>query len=78
MSWTGLQEQIYRVILREGRRMVSVTSLGGKAALRAVAISPGVTAGSLLETVAEVRRMAGGLVRSGSEGPFLKGDAEAR
>ena len=73
-----LQEQIYRVVLREGRRMVSVTSLGGKAALRAVAISPGVTAGSLLETVAKARRIAGGLIRSGSEGPFLEGDAEVR
>jgi glutamate/tyrosine decarboxylase-like PLP-dependent enzyme len=65
-----LQELIYGAILREGRRLISVTRLGGKAALRAVAISPGVTAESLLETVAEARGLAGGLLPSGPESPF--------
>ena len=66
-----LQELIYGAILREGRRLISVTRLGGKAALRAVAISPGVTAESLLETVAEARGLAGDLIRFGPEGTFL-------
>lgn len=54
----GLQDRIYRTILSAGRRIISVTRLDGKAALRAVAISPEVTLDALLETVAEVRRIA--------------------
>jgi glutamate/tyrosine decarboxylase-like PLP-dependent enzyme len=54
-----LQEHIYSAILREGRRLISITRLGGRVALRAVAISPGVTAEALLDTVAEARRIAG-------------------
>lgn len=73
-----LQELIYGAILREGRRLVSVTRLGGKAGLRAVAISPGVTAEALLETVAEARRIAGELIRSGSEGLLRGGEEEVR
>jgi glutamate/tyrosine decarboxylase-like PLP-dependent enzyme len=66
-----LQESIYSAILREGRRLISVTRLGGKAALRAVAVSPGVTAESLLETVAQARGLAGEVIRFGPEGTFL-------
>ncbi len=73
-----LQEHIYGAILREGRRLISVTRLGERAALRAVAISPGVTAESLLETVAEARRMAGELARPDSEGSQLQGEEEVQ
>ncbi len=55
-----LQEYLYQAFLREGRRLISITRLDGKAALRAVAISPGVTEEALLETVAEGRRIAEG------------------
>jgi len=54
----GLQEFIYQKILQEGNRIVSVTRIGGKATLRAVAIIPEVTAEALLETVTEARRIA--------------------
>ena len=54
-----LQEHIYRTILRKGKRIISVTRVGGKAALRAVAIIPEVTTGALMETVAEVQQIAG-------------------
>jgi L-2,4-diaminobutyrate decarboxylase len=53
-----LQEFIYQQILREGRRIISISNVGGKAALRAVAIIPEVTADALLETVEEGRRIA--------------------
>lgn len=53
-----LQEHIYQTILAEGRRIVSVTRVGGRSALRAVAIIPAVTVEALLETVAEARRIA--------------------
>ena len=54
-----LQEHIYRTILRKGKRIISVTRVGGKAALRAVAIIPEVTTDALMETVAEAQQIAG-------------------
>jgi glutamate/tyrosine decarboxylase-like PLP-dependent enzyme len=53
-----LQEFIYQTILAGGERIISVTRIGGKAALRAVAIIPEVTVGAFLETVDEARRIA--------------------
>jgi L-2,4-diaminobutyrate decarboxylase len=53
-----LQEHIYQTILEEGKRIISVSKVGGKAALRAVAIIPAVTVDALLETVTEARRIA--------------------
>jgi L-2,4-diaminobutyrate decarboxylase len=54
-----LQEHIYRTIQRKGRRIVSVTQVGGKPALRAVAVTPEVTTRSLMNTVAEALMIAG-------------------
>jgi L-2,4-diaminobutyrate decarboxylase len=54
-----LQEHIYRTIQRKGRRIVSVTQVGGKPALRAVAVTPKVTTRSLMNTVAEALMIAG-------------------
>ncbi len=54
-----LQEHIYRTIQRKGKRIVSVTRLGGKPALRAVAISPEVTTRSLVNTLSEALMIAG-------------------
>ena len=53
-----LQEFIYQIILQEGKRIVSVSRVGGTATLRAVAIIPEITLDALLETVAEARRIA--------------------
>jgi glutamate/tyrosine decarboxylase-like PLP-dependent enzyme len=53
-----LQEFIYQRTLAEGKRIISVSQVGGKASLRAVSIIPEVTEEALLETVAEARRMA--------------------
>ncbi|MBT8398644.1 MAG: aminotransferase class V-fold PLP-dependent enzyme [Gemmatimonadetes bacterium] len=54
-----LQEHIYRTIQRKGKRIVSVTRVEGKPALRAVAISPEVTTRSLMNTLAEALMIAG-------------------
>ncbi len=54
-----LQEHIYRTIQRKGKRIVSVTRVRGKPALRAVAVSPEVTTRSLMNTVAETLQIAG-------------------
>jgi L-2,4-diaminobutyrate decarboxylase len=53
-----LQEAIYARIMQEGTRAVSMTRLDGKVVLRLVAISPAVTAGALIETVAAARTVA--------------------
>lgn len=53
-----LQEFIYRRILQKGERSISVSKVGEHTTLRAVAVSPAVTLDALLETVAEVRRLA--------------------
>jgi glutamate/tyrosine decarboxylase-like PLP-dependent enzyme len=54
-----LQEHIYRTLLRKGKRILSVSRVGQKSALRAVAIIPEVTKGSLLNTVFEAQQIAG-------------------
>ena len=54
-----LQEHIYRTILKKGKRIISVSQIGGKAALRAVAVIPEVTTKSLLDTVFEVQQISG-------------------
>jgi glutamate/tyrosine decarboxylase-like PLP-dependent enzyme len=53
-----LHLRVYRRIQTEGRRSVSITRLGDRAALRFVAVSPAVTAGAMLETVADARAVA--------------------
>jgi len=54
-----LQAFIYQRILREGERIISISSVGGVASLRAVAVGPAVTTEALLETVREARRLGG-------------------
>jgi L-2,4-diaminobutyrate decarboxylase len=54
-----LQEHIYRTIQKKGKRIISVTQVNGKPALRAVAISPEVTTRSLMNTVGEILQIAG-------------------
>jgi len=54
-----LQAFVYQRILQEGRRIISISEVDGKATLRAVAVSPAVTTEALLETVEEVRKLAG-------------------
>jgi len=54
-----LQEHIYRTIQRKGKRIVSVTRVGEKPALRAVAISPEVTTKALMNTLFEALMIAG-------------------
>ena len=54
-----LQEHIYRTIQRKGKRIISVTRIEGKAALRAVAIVPEVTTNALMSTLAEALQIAG-------------------
>jgi len=53
-----LQETVYRKILKEGRRLVSIATLSGRPALRFVAVGPDVTAHAMLESVTEARRIA--------------------
>jgi len=55
----ALQEHVYQRILQGGERIISVTKLGKRSALRAVAVSPAVSVEALLETVEEARRVAG-------------------
>jgi hypothetical protein len=54
-----LQEHIYRTMLKKGKRILSVTQVGGKTALRAVAVIPEVTKRSLINTVFEAQQIAG-------------------
>jgi L-2,4-diaminobutyrate decarboxylase len=60
-----LQAFIYQRILREGKRLISISNVGGQTALRAVAVGPAVTVEALLETVEEAR----GLAREFDGGP---------
>jgi glutamate/tyrosine decarboxylase-like PLP-dependent enzyme len=53
-----LQEFIYGEILRKGERIISVSRVGEKSCLRAVAITPEVRVDHLLETVSEARSLA--------------------
>ena len=54
-----LQEHVFRTIQRRGKRMISVTRLGDKSALRAVAVTPEVTTDALLATLIEAQQIAG-------------------
>jgi len=54
-----LQEHIYRTLLKKGKRIISVSRVGEKAALRAVAIIPEVTTAALIDTVFEAQQIAG-------------------
>jgi L-2,4-diaminobutyrate decarboxylase len=54
-----LQEQVYRTLQRKGKRMISVTRLGGRAALQAVAVNPEANEGSLMRTLGEALQIAG-------------------
>jgi L-2,4-diaminobutyrate decarboxylase len=54
-----LQEHIYRTLHKKGKRILSVCRVGGKTALRAVAINPAITKGSLFNTVFEAQQVAG-------------------
>jgi L-2,4-diaminobutyrate decarboxylase len=54
-----LQEHIYRTIQRKGKRIISVTRVGGRPALRAVAIVPEVTVDALMRTLGEALMIAG-------------------
>lgn len=51
----GLQEYVYKRILTEGKRSLSISKLNNKTVLRLVVISPAVTINELLETIANVR-----------------------
>jgi L-2,4-diaminobutyrate decarboxylase len=53
-----LQKKIYEKIMAEGKRTISLTKLDDKTVLRLVAISPSVTADSMLETISCVRRLS--------------------
>jgi glutamate/tyrosine decarboxylase-like PLP-dependent enzyme len=54
----ALQEYIYRRIMAEGKRSISITRLNGRTVLRLVAISPAVTSEALMDTIAVVRSIA--------------------
>ncbi|MCP4898800.1 MAG: aspartate aminotransferase family protein [bacterium] len=54
----GLQDEIYRQIMRRGERSISVTQLGGTMYLRLVAIAPTTNIHAMLETVAAARIIA--------------------
>jgi L-2,4-diaminobutyrate decarboxylase len=53
-----LQRTVYDTVLAEGKRSISITTLGGRAALRVVAISPSVTLEALMDTLSAVRALA--------------------
>jgi L-2,4-diaminobutyrate decarboxylase len=54
-----LQEYIYKKILAEGRRSISITKLNNKNVLRLAAISPSVTLEALLETISIIKSFCG-------------------
>lgn len=53
-----LQQIIYKKILSEGKRSISMTQLDGKTVLRFLAISPVVDCNALMETVSAIRELA--------------------
>lgn len=53
-----LQDHIYKQILGEGQRTISITQLKNKTYLRLVAISPLVTESSMMETISIIRKTA--------------------
>ena len=53
-----LQQNIYKKILSEGKRSISMTQLDSKTVLRFLAISPAVDFDALMETVSVIRELA--------------------
>ena len=53
-----LQDHVYRQILEEGQRTISITRLDNKTYLRIVAISPIITVSSVMETISIIRNTA--------------------
>jgi len=54
-----LQEYIYKRIMAEGKRTISMIKLDDKTVLRLVAISPSVTSKAMMETIEHIRKLAG-------------------
>ncbi|MCP5107407.1 MAG: aspartate aminotransferase family protein, partial [bacterium] len=52
-----LQRHLFKTIMDEGKRSISITKLAGKNLLRLVAISPAVTFAALRETISVVRSL---------------------
>jgi aromatic-L-amino-acid decarboxylase len=55
-----LQEYVYKKILSEGKRSISISKLDNKTVLRLVAISPLLTLDALLETITNIRAIGAG------------------
>jgi glutamate/tyrosine decarboxylase-like PLP-dependent enzyme len=53
-----LQNLVYKQILAEGQRTISITRFDNKTYLRLVAISPSVTEKSVIETISIIRTTA--------------------
>lgn len=64
-----LQQALYDRIMQSGTRSVSLTTLGGRKALRLVTVSPHTRVDDLLETVAALREMAAGRLQANDLGP---------
>ena len=58
-----LQEYVYKRILTEGKRSLSISKLNNKTVLRLVVISPAITINELLETIADVRAVGSGYLK---------------
>jgi L-2,4-diaminobutyrate decarboxylase len=58
-----LQEYVYKKILSEGKRSISISKLDNQTVLRLVAISPSLTLDALLETIADIRGIGSGYVK---------------
>jgi L-2,4-diaminobutyrate decarboxylase len=56
-----LQERLYREIMAGGKRTISISKLDEKTVLRIVTVSPDKSSGDMMETIAEIREMAGKL-----------------
>ncbi len=52
-----LQQYLFRTIMNEGKRSISMTQLDNKTLLRLVPISPAVTIDALMETVSDLRSL---------------------
>ncbi len=53
-----IQQYLYRRVMSEGRRTISLTELNGRTVLRLVAVSPSVTEKTLIGTIDYVRNLA--------------------
>lgn len=58
-----LQRYLFKTIMNEGKRSISMTRLDNKTLLRLVPISPVVTTGALMETIADLRSLISGYVK---------------